>query len=315
MQHAAQQCAEHSGIAEYLPHNIEAEQGLLGAVLINNEAYTLVARLVEVEHFFDPIHGRIYATAGSLIQAGRLATPFTLKDYLPADLDIAGMSLDRFLARLCAEATTVINAPDYAKTICDLAHRRTMMAIAEELRAIAASSPVDFSPDMLARQTIERLHEIVTARTETHVPARLRPLDLKQFLQLSVKRREMILELPEKGLAMLYAGRGTGKTLVALGIAFAVASGRTFLKWTAPKAVASPVVPSYLPTNPLLRQLEPIHVGGRPRLAHVASTRLRGLRRGLRRRSLSAPAKASFCASAASDLRSPSLKNLNQGTA
>jgi hypothetical protein len=257
MQHAAQQCAEHSGFAEYLPHNIEAEQGLLGAILINNEAYSLVARLVEVEHFFEPIHGRIYATAGSLIQAGRLATPFTLKDYLSADLDIAGMSLDRFLARLCAEATTVINAPDYAKTICDLAHRRTMMTIAEELRAIAASSPVDFSPDMLARQTIERLHEIVTARTETHVPVRLSPLDLKQFLQLSVKRREMILGpiLPEKGLAMLYAGRGTGKTLVALGIAFAVASGRTFLKWTAPKARRVLLIDGEMPAATLQERL------------------------------------------------------------
>lgn len=70
---------------------------------------------------------------------------------------------------------------------------------------------------------------------------RLRPLDLKQFLQLSVKRREMILGpiLPEKGLAMLYAGRGTGKTLVALGIAFAVASGRTFLKWRRRQRIGS----------------------------------------------------------------------------
>jgi replicative DNA helicase len=153
-----------------LPHSIEAEQGLLGAILINNEAYGVVSRLVMPEDLFEPIHQKIYALTGDLISAGKLATPVTLKNYLTADLDIAGMSLDRYLARLCAEATTVINAPDYAKTICDLAHRRTMMVIAEELRAIAAASPVDFSPDMLAQQTIERLDEIVTARTETHVP-------------------------------------------------------------------------------------------------------------------------------------------------
>ena len=152
------------------PHNIEAEQALLGAILINNEALGLVEQLIEPEQFFEPIHQQIYSAAANLIHAGKLATPVTLKSYLPADLDIAGMSLDQYLARLCAEATTVINAPDYAKTISDLAHRRTMITIAAELQAVAAESPIDFSPDMLAQQTIERLDEIVTARTETHVP-------------------------------------------------------------------------------------------------------------------------------------------------
>lgn len=159
-----------SAVAGCLPHNIEAEQGLLGAILINNEAYGLVSRLIESEDFFEPIHQKIYTVGGDLIRAGKLATPMSLKNYLPADLDIAGMSLNQYLARLCAEATTVINAADYAKVIRDLAHRRTMMAIAEELQAVAAESPVDFSPDMLAQQSIERLDEIVMARTETHVP-------------------------------------------------------------------------------------------------------------------------------------------------
>jgi replicative DNA helicase len=119
MQHAIQQCAEDSGFARYLPHNIEAEQGLLGAILINNEAYSLVARLVEARDLYEPIHQKIYGIAGDLIGAGKLATPVTLKNHLPADLDIAGMSLDRYLARLCAEATTVINAADYAKIDSD----------------------------------------------------------------------------------------------------------------------------------------------------------------------------------------------------
>jgi replicative DNA helicase len=159
-----------SHVAGGLPHSVEAEQGLLGAILINNEAHSLVSRLIETGDFYEPIHQRIYGVAGDLIGAGKLATPVTLKNHLPADLDIAGLSLNQYLARLCTEATTVINAPDYAKVIRDLAHRRSMMAIAEELQTIAAASPVDFSPDMLAQQMIERLDEIVVARTETHVP-------------------------------------------------------------------------------------------------------------------------------------------------
>ncbi len=151
------------------PHNIEAEQCVLGAILINNGAYNPVSQLITAEDLFEPIHQQIYRIAGDLIHAGKPATPITLKNYLPFDLDLAGMSLGRYLAKLCAEATTIINAPDYAKTIRDLARRRDMMAIADELRSIAAVCPTDFSPDMLAQQTIERLDEIVMARAETHV--------------------------------------------------------------------------------------------------------------------------------------------------
>jgi replicative DNA helicase len=151
------------------PHNMEAEQCLLGAILINNEAFGLVDRLVEPAHFYEPIHQKIYGVIAELIRAGSLAKPTTLKTYLPADLNIVGMSLDRYIVRLCTEATTVINAPDYAKIVYDLAHRRELMLIGEELQAIAADSPVDFSPNMRAQRAIERLDEIVMSRTDTHV--------------------------------------------------------------------------------------------------------------------------------------------------
>ncbi len=151
-------------------HNIEAEQCLLGAILLNNEAYSLVSRLIGPAHFFEPIHEKIYKVAGELISAGKPATPLTLKNHLPGDLTIVGMSLNQYLARLCADATTVINAPDYAKIIRDLKHRRDIIAEAEQLKLVAVSSPIDLSPEMLAQRTIERLDEIVAARTETHVP-------------------------------------------------------------------------------------------------------------------------------------------------
>src|ERR1700738_260768 len=151
------------------PHNIDAEQALLGAIMINNDALGVVDRLIEPEHFFEPIHQKIYGVTASLIRAGNLVTPITLKSHLPADLDIAGMSLGQYLARLCAEATTVINAPDYAATVRDLAHRRALMTIGQEMQALAVGAPVDFSPDMLAQEMVERIDEIMATRTETHV--------------------------------------------------------------------------------------------------------------------------------------------------
>src|SRR5438309_9516565 len=92
------------------PHNIEAEQSLIGAILINNEALYRVSDFLEPEHFFEKIHQQIFDTARSLIRTGKLASPITLKTFLPPDIDIAGLTIPQYLARLAAEATTIINA-------------------------------------------------------------------------------------------------------------------------------------------------------------------------------------------------------------
>ena len=70
------------------PHNIEAEQSLLGAILVNNDAFYRVSDFLEPKHYFEPLHQTIYETAGSLIRMGKVATPVTLKTFLPADTDI-----------------------------------------------------------------------------------------------------------------------------------------------------------------------------------------------------------------------------------
>src|SRR6266704_1694073 len=125
------------------PHNIEAEQALLGAVLVNNEAFYRVSDFLEPRHFFEPVHQRIYELAGSLIRAGKIANPVTLKTFLPADIDIAGLTASQYLARLAAEATTVINAADYGRTIYDLAIRRSLILIGEEVVNAAYDAAVD----------------------------------------------------------------------------------------------------------------------------------------------------------------------------
>jgi replicative DNA helicase len=117
------------------PHNIEAEQALLGAILVNNEAFYRVSDFLEPKHFLETIHQRVFELAGSLIRAGKLATPVTLKTFLPAELDIAGLSLNQYLARLAAEATTIINAEDYGRTVYDLSTSPTMLQSMPRRRA------------------------------------------------------------------------------------------------------------------------------------------------------------------------------------
>ena len=94
------------------PHNIEVEQALLGAILVNNEAFYRVSDFLEPRHFFEPLHSKIYEVAGSLVRQSKVASPVTLKTFLPADLDVAGLNASQYLARLAAEATTVINNPE-----------------------------------------------------------------------------------------------------------------------------------------------------------------------------------------------------------
>src|SRR5437762_250060 len=86
----------------------------------------LALAFLEPQNFFEPIHRQIYDTARTLIRTGKVASPITLKTFLPADLDIAGLTLAQYLARLAAEATTIINALDYGRTVYDLAIRREL---------------------------------------------------------------------------------------------------------------------------------------------------------------------------------------------
>src|SRR5207302_1706666 len=128
------------------PHNIEAEQALLGAILVNNDALYRVSDFLEPQHFFEPIHAQIYDISRSLIRTGKLASPVTLKTFLPADIDVAGLTLTQYLARLAAEATTIINAVDYGRTVYDLAIRRDLIQIGEDMVNVAFDAPVDFAP-------------------------------------------------------------------------------------------------------------------------------------------------------------------------
>ncbi len=142
------------------PHNIEAEQALLGAVLVNNEALYRVSDFLEPQHFFEPIHQQIYDISRSLIRTGKLASPVTLKTFLPAQTDIAGLTVAQYLARLAAEATTIINAVDYGRTVYDLATRRELIQIGEDMVNVAFDAPVDFAPREQIEDAERRLYEL-----------------------------------------------------------------------------------------------------------------------------------------------------------
>ncbi|MEL6288895.1 MAG: replicative DNA helicase [Pseudomonadota bacterium] len=141
-----------------VPHNVEAEQALLGAILINNEALDRVSSFLKAEHFFEPIHARIFETASKLIHFGKQATPVTLKTYFESEEDIGDLTVPQYIARLAANATTIISAKDYGQTVHDLAVRRDLIMIGEDLVNVAYDSPVDFPPDKQIEEAETRLY-------------------------------------------------------------------------------------------------------------------------------------------------------------
>jgi replicative DNA helicase len=142
------------------PHNIEAEQALLGAILINNEAFYRVSDFLEPKHFFEPIHGQIFELAGRLIRLNKTADTTTLKTFLPVDVDIAGLSVNQYLARLAAEATTIINAEDYGRIVYYLSVRRALIVIGEDIVNLAYDAPVEATPTSHLEDAERKLYEV-----------------------------------------------------------------------------------------------------------------------------------------------------------
>ncbi|MCB1490325.1 MAG: AAA family ATPase, partial [Rhodobiaceae bacterium] len=142
------------------PHNVEAEQALLGAILVNNEALYRVSDFLDPEHFFDPVHQQIFEISSKIIKSGKIATPITVKTFFDHDLAIGDLTLPQYLARLAAEATTIINAADFGQTVYDLALRRRLITIGEDLVNEAYDSAVDQPPIAQIERAEQALYEI-----------------------------------------------------------------------------------------------------------------------------------------------------------
>lgn len=151
---------EHSENTGTLPHSIEAEQALLGALLVNNEVYDRIASLVNEAHFFDPVHGRIFEVIARRIQKNALASPVTIKAFLEEDPGLAELGGPAYLVRLAGASMSVFAARDYAQMIYDLAIRRDLIAIGEEISAKATAMNVDDEPKEQIVAAEQRLYAL-----------------------------------------------------------------------------------------------------------------------------------------------------------
>ena len=134
-----------------VPHNLEAEQALLGAIFTDNSVLAAIA-FIEPDDFYERLHGTIFETARKHYAAGSPVNAITLKTFFPDDDVDANTKVWRYLGTLQANVVTTLNAKHYARTIRDLAARRTAIVLSEALAEAAYTPRVDrtFSADVVA---------------------------------------------------------------------------------------------------------------------------------------------------------------------
>ena len=222
------------------PHNLEAEQALLGALLVNNEAASLVSSFLLAEHFFLPVHGRIYGAVLNMIERGQIANPVTLKHYFENDEALAEAGGGQYLARLAGSAVTVINAENYGRAIQDLALRRALVGIGEGVVNDAYDGPLEQPATDQIEEAEHKLYELAEeGRIDPGGQQFADPLaSAVEIIQHAYKRDTPLTGAPTGfndldrllgGLhpsdLVILAGRpGMGKTALATNIAFNAAS-------------------------------------------------------------------------------------------
>ena len=142
------------------PQNIEAEQALLGALLVNNDIAATVGGFLEPEHFFEDIHARIYGAAQALIERGQIANPTTLKAFFQNDEALKDIGGADYLRRLAGGAVTIINAEDYGRLVYDLALRRNLIAIGEDMVNTAYESTIEETSTLQIEAAEQRLYNL-----------------------------------------------------------------------------------------------------------------------------------------------------------
>lgn len=221
------------------PRNLEAEQALLGAILIDNSSFDRVSTFLEPDHFHLPVHGRIFTAARDLIARGRTADPVTMKAYFEADEALEDIGGGRYLARLAASAVSLVHTEDYGQAIRDLSTRRGLIRIGEEVVENAFDPRIEEPAQAQIEAAEARLYELA----ETGADERgFRPLaaavtDAVRMAEAAYKREgrlsgigaglldldNLLGGLHRSDLIVLAGRPSMGKTALATSIAFRAA--------------------------------------------------------------------------------------------
>ncbi|ETX16441.1 replicative DNA helicase [Roseivivax halodurans JCM 10272] len=146
--------------ATTLPHSVEAEQQLLGAILTNNDVYDRVAAIISAKHFYDPVHARIFEIAAARIARNQLASPVTLKAFMEEDEGLKEIGGGAYLVKLASAAVSSFAVKDYAQMIYDLAVRRDLISLGRDISTKAAKIDVESEPRQQIVEAEQQLYNM-----------------------------------------------------------------------------------------------------------------------------------------------------------
>ncbi|MDJ0823187.1 MAG: replicative DNA helicase [Paracoccaceae bacterium] len=233
---------------ETMPHSIEAEQQLLGAILTNNDIYDRIAAIIGHQHFFDPVHARIFEISAARIAKNNLASPVTLKAFMEDDEGLKELGGPAYLARLAGAAVSSFAVRDYAQMIYDMAIRRDLIRLGRDISDRAAKVDVASEPREQIVEAEQALYALAEqGQTESGFQSFLKAVTDAVNVANAAYQREGGLAGISTGLMdmdrklgglhksdlLILAGRPSmGKTSLATNVAFNIA--KAYKKGTRP---------------------------------------------------------------------------------
>ena len=141
-----------------LPNNIEAEQSVIGSILVTNEIFDEINTIISSINFYDPMHQKIFAAIESLIYKGLLANPITLKNYFQDDKD--DLNVPEYLVKITKFSTSSRQANEYSKIIYDMFVRRELIKISEQTIDSAKLNDLDTNGQSIIENSEKLLFDL-----------------------------------------------------------------------------------------------------------------------------------------------------------
>tara|TARA_B100001057_G_scaffold55190_1_gene49049 strand:- start:1060 stop:2478 length:1419 start_codon:yes stop_codon:yes gene_type:complete len=146
-----------------LPNNIEAEQSVIGSILVTNEIFDEINTIISNTNFYDPMHQKIFNAIESMIYKGMLANPITLKNYFENEKD--ELNIPEYLVKITKFSTSVRQAIEYSKIIYDMFVRRELIKISEQIIDNAKESELDNSGQNIIENSEKLLYDLAEKGT------------------------------------------------------------------------------------------------------------------------------------------------------
>ena len=143
-----------------LPNNIEAEQSVIGSILVSNDILDDVSSIINYTKFYDPIHQKIFLAIENLISKGMLANPITLKNYFENDKNLIELEGHEYLVKITKFSTSLRQAIEYAKIIYDMHVRRELIKISETTIDNASNKNIDLPGEKIIEDSEKLLFDL-----------------------------------------------------------------------------------------------------------------------------------------------------------